>query len=277
MFDVPAVIVTTGGHGRRLQSPGRQYGDHHGIRIAKALQQFGFGVAQRGTVHRQSAGVFDGPAQRFDVGGITGQLLSAVVEHRDRGALGVRGVRSLQLAPGGGDHGRREAEAGHQHGVRQEGVQLTQIFHTAVGQVDVRLHRNARRQGGQAGQLGVGGLLAADQHRGDAAGEHRIDPALPGPVAAENPDHHDRSAVQQVGQSPASGRCPHFVGQPRRVGPPIVLSAGTGADQVRVGRRQQQDGRLRHPSFVPHAANSSGDGVRRRVCVQGGNRGKTPP
>lgn len=79
-------------------------------------------------------------------------------------------------------------------------MQLPQVVHAAVGQVDVRLDRDAGRQRGQAGQLGVGGLLAADQHRGHAAGDHRVDPALPGPVAAQDPDHHDGDAGQQVGQ-----------------------------------------------------------------------------
>ena len=120
-------------------------------------------------------------------------------------------------------------------------------------QVDVRLNRDAGRQRGQSGQFGVGGLLAADQHRRDTARDHGIDAALPGAVATENPDHHDRGAGQQVRQ--------FFFGQPRRIDPPIVFAAGPGADQVGVGRRQQQDGRLGHPPFVPQRASAMSGGM----------------
>ena len=86
--------------GRRrggLQSPGGQHGDHHGVGVAEPLQQFGFGGAQRRAVHgqRPPAGVLDRPAQRLDVRGVAGQVLCAVVEHRDRRA----GLRRRPAAP----------------------------------------------------------------------------------------------------------------------------------------------------------------------------------
>ena len=147
VFDVPAVVVAPSRRRRWFESPGGQHGDHHGVGVAELLQQLRFGGAQRRAVHgqRPPARVLDRPAQRLDVGGVAGQMLRAVVEHRDRRA-GCAGVRSLQHAPGRGHHRRRESEAGHQHGVRQEGVQLAQVVDAAVRQVDVRLHGDAGRR-----------------------------------------------------------------------------------------------------------------------------------
>lgn len=102
------------------------------------------------------------------------------------------------------------------------------------------------------GQLGIGGLLSADQYGRYPAGDHRVDSALPGAVAAENPDHHDRRFGQQVGQ--------FQVRQPRGIRPPVVLAAGPGANQVGVGRRQQQNGRFRHQFFLPEQDSSGGVG-----------------
>ncbi|UUO03786.1 hypothetical protein M4D79_13285 [Mycolicibacterium novocastrense] len=79
-------------------------------------------------------------------------------------------------------------------------MQLAQVVDAAVGQVDVGLQRGAGRDRGAVGQLGIGGLLSADQYGRYPAGDHRVDSALPGAVAAENPDHHDRRFGQQVGQ-----------------------------------------------------------------------------
>lgn len=131
-------------------------------------------------------------------------------------------------------------------------MQLAQVVDAAVGQVDVGLQRGAGRDRGAVGQLGIGGLLSADQYGRYPAGDHRVDSALPGAVAAENPDHHDRRFGQQVGQ--------FQVRQPRGIRPPVVLAAGPGANQVGVGRRQQQNGRFRHQFFLPEQDSSGGVG-----------------
>ena len=52
---------------------------------------------------------------------------------------------AVQHAPGRGGRRRREPESGHQQRVAQERVQLAQILHAALGQIDVRLQRDARR------------------------------------------------------------------------------------------------------------------------------------
>ena len=74
VFDVPAVVIATGGDRGGLQSPGGQHGDHHRVRVAESLQQVGFGGAQRRAVdgQRPRARIFDRPAQRLDVGGVAG-------------------------------------------------------------------------------------------------------------------------------------------------------------------------------------------------------------
>ena len=48
----------------------------------------------------------------------------------------------------------------------------------------MRLHRDTRGNRGQAGQLGVGCLLAGHQHRRHAAGQHRVDAGLPEAIEA---------------------------------------------------------------------------------------------
>lgn len=94
---VAAIATSVGRGGGRLDSPGGQHGDHHGVGAAEPFQQPRLGGAQRRAVERQraSAGVFDRPAQRLDVAGVAGQVLGTVVEHRDRRA-GLAGVRTLQ-------------------------------------------------------------------------------------------------------------------------------------------------------------------------------------
>jgi hypothetical protein len=63
-------------------------------------------------------------------------------------------------------------------------------------------------------------------------------------VATEDTYHGDVGAVEQVRQ---------FAGQqPRGIGPPVVRAAGTGGNQVGIGRRQQQHGRIGH-DFLPQS------------------------
>ena len=124
-------------------------------------------------------------------------------------------------------------------------MQLAEVRHTALGEVDVGLQRNARGDGGMAHQLGVGRLLAADDDRRDAARDDGVDAVLPGPVAAEDPHHGQIGAVELFGEL--------TVDEPRRIGPPVMRTARTRGDQVGVGCRQQQNGGVWHSSFVPHA------------------------
>ncbi len=114
---------------------------------AEPLQQLGFGGAQRRAVHRQRPRrrpprwPGTAPRRRRCCRPAAGRGSTAP---RSSGPA-LRGVRPLQHAPGRGRDRRREPEAGHQHGVGQEGVQLAQVVDAALGQVDVRLHRDAGR------------------------------------------------------------------------------------------------------------------------------------
>jgi hypothetical protein len=122
--------------------------------------------------------------------------------------------------------------AGEQHRVGQEGVQRGQVGRAAEGQVTVRLGGHAGRHGRQLHQLRVRRLLAAEHHHRDRAGEQRVQPLGPGATAAEEAHHHEIDAGEQRGQ----------VGHAEagRVGRPVVRATGAGAEQVGVGRRQQQ-------------------------------------
>ena len=122
-------------------------------------------------------------------------------------------------------------------------MQLAQVRHTALGQVDMGLQGNARGRGRALHQVGVGSLLAADHDGGNPAGQGGVDGLLQRPITTQHPDHDHSGPVDQTVQ---------FAGaQPRRVGPPVVRGAGAGSDQVGVRGRQQQDGGLGHPLFVP--------------------------
>ncbi len=193
VFHVPAVVIAARGRGCRLDPTGGQHGDHHGIGTTQRCQQLRLGGAQRGAVHRKrmSARGFDRRAQRLHIGGVAGQVLRAVVQHGN-GGTGAAGIRSPQHPPGRDGNRRAETNARHQHGVAKERVQLAQVVHAPLRQVDVRLQRDTRLDRGTVHQLRVSGLLAADHDRGDAGGQHGLDAVLPGPVAAENPHHHDR-------------------------------------------------------------------------------------
>ncbi len=128
---------------------------------------------------------------------------------------------ALEDTPVRDDRGRCETESGHQHGVAQECVQLAEIVHAALGEIDVRLQRHARRDGRMAHQVGVGRLLAADHHRRHAAADDGVDAVLPGPVAAEDPQPRTRSA-------PSSMLGELTVDEPRRVGPPDTARRSSG-------------------------------------------------
>ncbi len=244
---VPCVVIATRRHRGGDCAPGGQHGGHHRVGRFQHVQHLGLGGPQRGAVHRQrtATGVFDCAAQSFDVFGVACQLLGPVVEHGDRRAGTVDG-RALQDAPARRGYRGAETESGHQHGVAQECVQLAEVFHAALGEIDVRLHGHAGRDGGMAHQVRVGHLLAADHHRRHAAADNGVDAVLPGPVAAEDAHHDEVNPVELIIEL--------AVDEPRRVSPPILRVARPGGDQVGVGRRQQQNGGIWHPPFVPHRA-----------------------
>ncbi|SLD08200.1 Uncharacterised protein [Mycobacteroides abscessus subsp. massiliense] len=246
MSHAPFIIGSPGAHGRRNGTAGRQHRDHHGVGGRECLQQLRRGSTQRRAVHRKSvpAMVFDGRAQGIDVRGVSGELLGAVVQHRDRGAVrrGTRAV-SFQHSPRGVGRGRFESDAGHQDGVRQEGVQLAQVRRPAFGQVPVHLQRHPTRDGRTFHQLGVGCLLSGDDDGRYAGCDNRVDALFPAATPAEQPNHHGAHPVKQAGQVVDEDA--------RRVGPPVVRSAGARTQQVGVGRRQDQDRGIAHKTLVP--------------------------
>ncbi len=269
---VPGLLVAAG---LRVGRAGAAGGEHRGddrVGLAECGQQLGLGAAQRGAVVglRPGALVLDGPAERLDEGGVAAHVVGAVVEHRDRRALAAAvigaGGFALQRAPGRGGGGRGEAVAGEQHGVGEEGAQLGQVGGAAVGEVGVRLGGDAGRDGGQLHQLGVGGLFPGQHHHRAGAGQQRVQALLPGAAAAEQADHDELGALQQRGQV--------FGGEPGRVAEPVAHGAlgGTGAQQVGVGRRQQQDHAKALPaSWVARMAAvvavDACAGMRQRWCI----------
>ena len=80
-------------------------------------------------------------------------------------------------------------------------MQLAEVLHAALGEIDVRLHGHARRDGRMAHQVGVGCLLATDHHGRHAAADNGVDAVLPGPVAAEDPHHDEVGAVELLGRA----------------------------------------------------------------------------
>ncbi len=110
-------------------------------------------------------------------------------------------------------------------------MQLAQVVHAALREIDVRLQRDARGHRGMAHQLGVGRLLAADDDGRHPAGDHGVDAVLPGAIAAEDAHDGDVGAGQQLVEL--------AVNESRRIRPPVARPAGAGGDQVGVGRRQQ--------------------------------------
>ena len=128
--DVPGLVVATGRDGGRSRPAGGEHRRHQRVGGAEQLEKRGVRCAQRRAEHRQrpAAGLLDGPAQRLDVAGVTGEVLGAVVEHRDGRAVGIR-RGPLEDSPVRGGRGRSESVAGQQHRVAQERVQLPQILH----------------------------------------------------------------------------------------------------------------------------------------------------
>ena len=79
-------------------------------------------------------------------------------------------------------------------------MQLAQVLHTALRQIDVRLSATPAGHRRMAHQVGVGRLLAADHDGRQTCRADLVDAVLPCAVAAEDPDHHRLHAVQQLGQ-----------------------------------------------------------------------------
>ena len=126
------------------------------------------------------------PAQRLDEAGVARHVLGAVVEHRDgrdRPPLPER--RRGRGRPRSARGRRLEAEAGHQHRVAEEGVQLPQIRQAALREIDVGLQRDAGGRRRMPHQLGVRRLLTADDDGRHTACHHGVDAVLPGAVARQ--------------------------------------------------------------------------------------------
>ena len=236
MCDVPLVIRASSYRLRRYGPAGGKHRRHQRVRRAEQFEQFRLCGAQRRAVHRHGSAAcsFDGGAQRLDVVGVAREMLRAVVEHRDDGTLAAVGSGPVQGAPTRRGARRSEAEARHQQGVAEERVEVTEVVHPALREVDVGLQCDARGHRGMAHQVGIGRLFAAEHDGRDTARGDAVDAVLPGAVPAEHPHDRDVGAVEQ---------CVQFaLDEPRWVRPAVARPAGTSGDQVRVGRRQQEDG-----------------------------------
>ncbi|OEV22888.1 hypothetical protein AN220_27400 [Streptomyces nanshensis] len=156
--------------------------------------------------------------------------------------------------------------SGEQHGVGQEAGQLHEVGGAAVREVGVRFGRHSDGDRGGRHELGVGGLFAGQDDERDAGAAQQVDALLPGPHAAEQPDDDEVDSVQQRFEFGTEG----VLGYAARVGVAVgergggtfgavargrrgdLGGGGTGAEEVRVGGRQEQD----HPG----GAVGGGDG-----------------
>ena len=156
-----------------------------------------------------------------------------------------RRCRARQHAPDRLLERRLEADAGQQHGVGQEGMQLAEVFRPAMGQVGVRLGCDPDRHGRQLHQRRVGRLLAAEHH-------HRL-PGRPKPVEsttehlgrAQDPRHDQVASLQH--------RRELGVRRPGRVCQDIVGATCPRGEQVGIRGGQQGDAR-HHGSLTRSAA-----------------------
>ena len=232
--DVPRLVVAARGRARGLRAPRGEHGDDHRVRRAqrRAAARARPAAARRRTPAGARAGVLDRGAQRLDVGGVPRELLGAVVEDGDGRAVRVRRV-AVEDPPARQLDRRREALAGEQDGVGEEGVQLREVLRAALREVGVGLGGDPGRHRGQLHHLGVRGLLAAERDDRQARGEDGVDPLLPVPAAAEDADHDHVGLGEQRGQ----------VGDAVRVGGPPRGARRARGEQVGVRSGQQEDHR----------------------------------
>ncbi|SCD36614.1 hypothetical protein GA0115246_100832 [Streptomyces sp. SolWspMP-sol7th] len=254
---VPRLLVAARARlGGACAARGEDGGDED-VGGAERVEQPLLGGAQRGHVERERLRprLLDGLAQGVHEAGVAAHVVGAVVEHRDdRTRGGARGA--VQGAPGGRWGGRVEAVPGEEHGVGEEAGEVFEVRGAAVGEVRVGLGREADRDGGRGHELGVRCLLTAQHHDGPAVGEEHVEPLLPDADAAEEPYDDEVDAFEEGGE---------FVErEPRGVREAVRDRArgGAGAEQVRVGRRQEQE----------HAASGPSSGCPRPGrCSDGGS------
>ncbi len=167
---------------------------------------------------------------------VPGRLMRPVVQDADPRGVSVRPRRTGRSSrPQAGSRvGGSKPCAGEQHRVADKRVQLSEIARPALGQVLVGLRGHPDRHRGVPHQLRVRGLLAAQHDHRHADRADRVQPVLPGPRRAENPDDHQVGGVEQRGQI---GRDV----QPGRVGQCVLGAGRAGRQQVGVGRGQQGD------------------------------------
>jgi hypothetical protein len=215
--------------------PAGEHRHHDRVGGAQGVHQLRFGRPQRRAEHRQRApaGRLDRVGQGVHEAGVAGQLVRAVVEHRDDGLAAVRPGRALQQPPGRRDGRRLETLTGQRDRIRQEPGELPQVLRTAVAQVGVRLGDDAALDGRQPHQFGVGRGLAAEHDRRHAGVQDPRQAVLPGPLPAEDA-HHDRGGPGQQG-----GQLVEV--EPGGIAEPVAGAAGRRRQQVGVGRRQQND------------------------------------
>ena len=198
--DIPGFVVPTGGRGGGLGAAGSENCHDHGVGAAERAQKFGFSCSQRCTVDRErgATGLGDRVAQRLDVPGVAGQMLSAVVQNcDDRTARRVEIGREISDAPGRQVGRRLETVAGEQDRVGKEVVQLCQILCATLGQVVVRLGSNAGGDRRALHEVGIRRVLAAENDYGESGGEDHVQPVFPAATAAEDTNDHEVDAVEQ--------------------------------------------------------------------------------
>ena len=173
-LDVPGAVVTARAGARRPGSAGGQDADHQRVEGAHRVEQFLRSAAQRRREDRNADRVarrVDGVDEGMDETGVAADLVRPVVQHPDPQPVARLAVSH---APLWNDHRLLEALTGEQHGVAEERVHLGEVVRPALGEIRVRLGRDAHRHRRTLHQLRTGlALTPEDDERQSTGAQHR--------------------------------------------------------------------------------------------------------
>lgn len=199
----------------------------------------------------------NGVAQGVDVGGVSSEVLGAVVKDGDAGlAWCCFCGGAFEVSPERHVVGFVESVAGEEDGVRQETVEVFEVCCAAFCEVGVGSGDYACGDGGNVSEFGVNGEFAGYDDGGCAGGEDAAEPVFPSALAAEEADDDDVGGVDNLVEE-----CVGDLGGVGVTEVHHVCGVGVfGGEEVGVGGGQQRN----HGGCVPFR------GVAPRECGMGG-------